>query len=143
MKTFFKEIYYYFLYGQMLGRGYSGMNKLNILLIYLEEVGIKSISRLNNIYSIYDIEIIFNDNSKFVFRCSNDKSLKWFGFMRSGKLEFSNGKILKLNSNMPSYEVLYKYKKILNEKIKESDDYTEYLPIRLLRKMKLKKIQKL
>ena len=43
---------------------------------------------------------------------------------------------------MPYSEVLYKYRKILKEEEKEeSKDYTEYLPLRLLRKLKLKKFQ--
>lgn len=137
MKEFLKEIYYYFLYGQLFGRGYDGMKKLNILLIYLEDVGIKSISKLNG---HYDLEIIFNDNSRFECRCSESRSIRWYSFMRYGKIEFSNGKILIWDSNMPSYEILYKYKKIIIEKMEDTDDYTEYLPTRVLRKLKLKKI---
>jgi hypothetical protein len=137
---FFKEIYYYFLYGQFLGKGYSRMIKLDILLVYLEEIGVKSILK-KKLFGLYGMEIIFNDNTKFKFRYSEDKSIRWYGFMGYGKIEFSNGKELKWDYNMPSYEILYKYKRIINKNIKDTDDYTEYLPLRLLRKLKLKKLK--
>ena len=82
--------------------------------------------------------ITFNDGTIYSFWDDN----KWFAWMSYGEIKFSNGKELKWDEKMPSSEVLYKYSRYIRKiKNKPDSDYTEYLPLKLLRKMKLKKLQ--
>jgi hypothetical protein len=128
-------------------RTYPVYLKLDILIIYLEKVGIKSISTNDKYWGT----IVYNDGTTYLFWNEN----RWYSWMSRGKISFSNGKELNWVNKMPSYEVLYKYKKkmTLAEKFEkklnkqpnieiEDNDYTEYLPVRLLRKLKLNKIKK-
>ena len=140
----FKKLYYKYSWGFRL---YDTSRKLDILLIYLENMKIISIKKLN-----YDYKIIFSDNSILTFWDSN----RWYAWMGIGKMEFSNGKIIEWKYEMPSYEVLCKYRKLILNKegikkieqvkieknFKKIEDFYEYLPIKLLRKEKLKKIKK-
>lgn len=137
MKNFLKEVFYYFLYGSFIGRINERYGKLDVLKIYLKEIGIKSISQLNDHYYDY-YYIIFNDDSKLYISYTNK-----FSFMRYGKMIFSNDKELKWEYKMPSYEVLYLYNKAIRKYKKELEcDYFEYLPITLQRKLKLKNLKK-
>jgi len=136
----FKLIYYNYSFDT---RCYPIDKKLNILLIYLENVEIVSIELFT-----FQCKITFVDNSELTFWNAN----RWYGWMSSGKMIFSNGKIMEWRSKCPSYETLYKYRKLIKnyEKPKtvekESNDivgdFTDCLPIKILRKEKLKKIKK-
>lgn len=134
MKDSLKEIFYYFLYGSIIGRCDSRYRKLDILKVYLEEIGIKAISKMSDHY--YDYYIIFNDDTTLYISYSTD-----YTFMRRGIMKFSD-KELKWSDGMPSYEILYKYRKIVKKYQKDIDsDYSEYLPLKLKRKLKLKKLK--
>ena len=65
--------------------------------------------------------------------------------MSHGDIYFSNGENIKWSSKMPSVEVLYKYKKYI-ENYDNNEDISKYLPlkmqIKLQRKQKLLKIKK-
>lgn len=115
MKKNLRNIYYYLKYGSIL-KNYNTNYKLDVLLVYLNEIGIRSIDLSNT----YTCVIVFND--------------------------FSNGKTLTWNCLMPSSEILYRFKKIIKaqEKVKKVVDsnFTELLPIKILRKRKLDKIKK-
>ena len=128
-----KNIFFYFLYGSFIIK-YKTSNKLDILLIYLNDIGIKSYK----IDSSYFSTITYNDGTTFKF-CNENR---WYAWMRFGKINFSNGKELTWNGIMPNYEVLFKYKKIINKLNKKSEniDFNEYLPKQLLRKRKLQKL---
>jgi hypothetical protein len=110
---------------------------LDVLIVYLEEVGVKYYDKD---YSIYTSKITFNDNTIFTF--FNDGIPK-SSFMSNGSISFSNGENLKWERKSPSYEVLYKYmieiKKL--EETKDDEDFSKYLPIQLQRKLKLKKLK--
>jgi hypothetical protein len=103
---------------------------LDILIVYLEEVGIST-------YDIGDFnsKITFKDNTVFSFWDSN----KWYAWMSSGTIHFSNGKILTWSSKCPSYEVLYKFKVEIDNFCVKS--YNDYLPIKVSRKLKLNKLK--
>jgi hypothetical protein len=136
----FKKIYYFiiFHFRYALIRNYSTNRQLYILLIYLESVGIKSIHLQRNDARYF---IIFNDNTTLEFWNNN----RWYAWMSEGKIKFSNGKILSWSSEMPSPEVLIKYIRIIRalEKKKQNEDFEQYLPIKVLRKNKLKKLNKI
>jgi hypothetical protein len=118
-----------------LYRDSPSWDKLDILLIYLEEVGIKSVEYKRGYFGC---TITFNDGTTYSFWNEN----KWFAWMVSGEITFSNGKKLEWKDRMPSSEVLYKYRRYIRKIKKDPDsDYTEYLPLKLLRKMKLKKLK--
>lgn len=121
-------------------RIYKKYNKLGILLVYLENVGIKSI---HFPYS-NKVQIYFKDGTELYATCYEDNHSV---FLSNGVMIFPNEKRLDWDERMPSYEILYKYNKII-EKERErleylkSDDYSEFLPEKLKRKLKLKKIEK-
>lgn len=134
---FLKEIYYFLKYPGT--RLYEKYKKLDVLLIYLKEVGIKS----TNIGYGYCI-VIFNDDTQLKIWNEN----RWFAWMSQGSLTLKNGKNFEWNTCMPSYEVLYHYMRHMKsiepeEKkiVKPSDDYSEYLPLKIVRKLKLKKLK--
>jgi len=60
--------------------------------------------------SNYECVIVFGDYSKLIFWNAN----RWYGWMNSGQMYFSNGKSIKWSSKSPSCEVLYKYRKLIN-----------------------------
>ena len=126
----FELFYYNISWGMRLNR----LDKnLDILLIYLKSVKIELI-QLNE----YNCIIKFTDNSELTFWTAN----RWYGFMNSGQMNFSNGKSISWSSKSPSYEVLHEYKKLIKKHEKSTKvDFYEYLPIKLLRKEKLKKIK--
>lgn len=128
-----KRIYYFWMYFALY-RDSPSWNKLDFLIIYLEEVGIKSVEYKEEYYGCI---ITFNDGT--IYRFWNEN--KWFAWMCSGEIRFSNGKKLEWRDKMPSSEVLYKYRKYIRKNIQKDSDYSEYLPLKLLRKMKLKKLQ--
>lgn len=136
MRNFFKELFYYFLFGSFIGRVDNRYSKLDILKIYFREIGIKAISQLDD--HTYDYYIIFNDDTTLYISYTTK-----FTFMRRGIMKFSNDKELKWQFQMPSYEVLYLYNKAIKKYKKEIEcDYYEYLPVKLQRKLKLKNIKK-
>ena len=95
----FKSLYYHLRYGR---RNHKTYQILDVLKIYLEEIGIKSVSS-----NLFYCTIIFNDDTNLEFWNGN----RWYAWMMSGSIEFSNGKKLKWSYKMPSNEVLFKYKK--------------------------------
>ena len=156
---FFINIFYSILYfSEAL---YKADPRLDILLIYLKEVGIKSISEDNSNFTI-----IFNDDTALTsWKLENRQyrkhlmyhQLRWFSFMSSGVINFSNGKRLNWNERMPSGEVRYKFKRVIlkyeNEEKRKADllkknieiesfNYEEYLPTKISRRLKLKKLKK-
>jgi hypothetical protein len=70
--------------------------------------------------------------------------------MSQGSINFSNGKFLSWDGSMPRYEVLYKFRKAIRKELKKSsmkdekkeEDFIQYLPLKYIRKRKLKKINK-
>ena len=137
MRKFFKEWYYFFKYAGT--KSYSTYVKLDVLLIYLNEIKIKSIS---SSYSNYTIT--FNDDTILVFWNGN----RWYAWMSHGSLCLKNGKKLEWDQAMPSYEVLYHYMVYIKsiepkeeKKEKPNNDYSEFLPLKTLRKLKLKKLK--
>ena len=120
-------------------KNYSTNYKLDVLLVYLNEVGIRTIDLNDSYYNT----IIFNDNTKMKFWNAN----RWYAWMSQGEIVFSNGKTLTWNAVMPSSEVLYKFKKIIvaQGKIKKVDDsnFTDLLPVKVIRKRKLDKLKKI
>ena len=110
----------------------SKINSSNILIIYLEQVGIRTIE-----YTGYQCYVTFKDGTLLKFWNEN----RWYSWMSTGEINFSSGKKIEWTQKMPYSEVLYKYKKLIIKNDKVLDDYTEYLPIKLLRKMKLKKLK--
>ena len=129
------SLYYWFLYG-CNNKIFVTSIKLDILLIYLKEFGIKSIEN-----STYHIKIIFNDGTKLRFWNEN----RWYSWMSNGTIEFSDGKCFSWNDKMPRNEVLYEFKKVVksieNKKDYIDNDYSEFLPQKIIRKMKLKKLK--
>ena len=85
--------------------------------------------------------ILFKDDSTIHFWNAN----RWYAWMDQGTMKFSNGKELTWYHNTPSYETLYKYKKIVKkfdkQKMIEHYNIDEYLPIKVLRKRKLKNLK--
>lgn len=137
IKKILKSIFYTLLNSSP--KIYEVYNKLDILLIYLKEIGIKEYSEDSDGYYA---TITFNDGTTYYYWDEN----KWYAWMRKGKINFSNGKILEWNDKMPSSEVIYKYKKATKKyriKIHNNNncDYSEYLPLKLIRKIKLKKLK--
>lgn len=127
-----KNAFYYFLYGSFI-INYKTNYKLYILLIYLNEIGIKSFTKQSEYISI----IIFNDNTEFIFWNEN----RWYAWMRTGEIKFSNGKKLNWDGEMPPFEVLFKYKKLIKKLERKIDtNFSEYLPTQLIRKYKLQKL---
>lgn len=137
IKKVLKSIYYMFL--NFSPRNYRTYNKLDVLLIYLNEIGIKEYSEDKD---GYNATITFNDETTYYYWNEN----RWYAWMRKGEINFSNGKVLEWNDKMPSNEVIYKYRKALKKyRIKlrnnNDNDYSEYLPLKLLRKTKLNKLK--
>ena len=134
----FKNIYYFIRYGSIM-KNYNTNYKLNVLLVYLEEIGIRKVDLSDGYYCA----VIFNDNTKMRFWNVN----RWYAWMSQGEIIFSNGKTLTWNATMPSSEVLYKFKKIIKAqgKIKKivDSEYSELLPVKVIRKRKLDKLKKI
>lgn len=128
-----RRIYYFWRYFCFL-KNHPPSKKLDILIIYLKEVGIRTIEHKKEFYGY---TITFNDGTIFKFWDNN----RWYSWMSLGEIKFSNGKKIEWSGTMPYSEVLYKYRKIIIKNEKISDDYTEYLPLKMLRKMKLKKLK--
>jgi len=127
------KFYYYISWGMRI---YSKYDELYVLLIYLKNIKISSIEKLPYYYNI-----TFEDNSVLKFWDEN----RWYSWMSSGDMNFSNGKKLSWDGVMPSYEVLHEYRKIIRkyEKSKRINgimNFSEYLPLKMIRKEKLKKI---
>lgn len=140
MRKFFKNLYYYFL---TIERLYKKCETLDVLIIYLDNFKIKSV---NIMPKQARCVIVLSDNTQIDFWYNTDETSRYDSTMSDGTIRFSNGKTFTWTSSQPSYEVLYKIKKILKlektekpEKIKSS--YEEYLPLKLLRKEKLKKLK--
>lgn len=116
-------------------RHYPYYKKLDIILVYIDNLDIVSIKN-DDYYYIFT----FSDNTILNFWHTN----RWFAFMSQGNITFSNGKILDWCNKAPSYEILYKVKKIILEYEKKQDDneYYDCLPTKLLRKQKLEKLKK-
>jgi hypothetical protein len=113
---------------------------LDVLLIYLKEVGIRTIDS-----GEFECIIVFNDNTKLKFWNVN----RWYAWMRKGEVNFSNGENLKWDDKMPSREVVFhfmravrKYEKQEKKQKKIDESYEKYLPIKIVRKIKLKNLKK-
>lgn len=140
-----ESIYYKILYSSFT-TNYESVNTLDVLLIYLENSGIKEYKKKDNFNGI----IIFNDNTEFNFWNTN----RWYAWMHQGKIKFSNGQEYSWYQKMPNFKVLYFFKKEIvrlekNEirKLKEEENLKakqmmNNAPISYIRKQKLKKIRK-
>lgn len=133
-----KKIYYGIIFHLRYAflRNEDVNRKLDVLLVYLNEIGIRSISM-----DYHWCTIVFKDNTTIEFWNAN----RWYGWMSQGKISFSNGKVLEWNDTMPSNEVLVKFIKIVTflDKKQQKEDFTQYLPVKVLRKAKLKKLNSL
>lgn len=131
-----ENLKYKFLYGD--STLYQRYEIFDILIIYLNDIGIKSLKNDEEYYST----IIFNDNTEFIFWRKNEHS----AWMSYGTINFSNGEKLKWSSKSPSYKVLYLFKKALEEYQYTNDNfniknYSKYLPLKYIRKEKLKRLK--
>jgi len=122
------------------GMNYKAAPKLDILLIYLNNIGIKNISTKD----LYYINIEFNDGT--VLKGWNTN--RWYAWLSQGKINFSNGEKMTWNNELPSYEIFYKYKKIVKkwEQKDPNPNFLKYLPKgyakRIGRLKKLEEIEK-
>ena len=151
MNKLLKKIYYWFLWHNHIKYDYYPL--LDILLVYLENVKISSIN-VDNYYAT----ILFYDNSILKFLICDDNIHftvkdynRWYIWMSKGEMSFHNGNTIDWRNDSPSREVLYKYKKLILKyekdeiiRKKEADmlKYNNCLPIKLVRKEKLKNIKK-
>jgi len=124
-----KRIFFWFHFPV---RNYETYKTLDVLLIYLEEVGIKSFTCNNP----HRVSIIFKDGTKLRFWNEN----RWYAWMSSGEINFSNGETLKWENRMPSREVVFYFRRLIRKK-EEEEDITRYLPVKMIRKKKLKKLK--
>ena len=77
---------------------------LDILFIYLNDIGIRNI----NADGEFDIIIEFNDNTAIDSWNSN----RWYAFLSRGQIKFSNGETLTWNQSMPNIKILYIIKRM-------------------------------
>ena len=135
LKKILKKIYYFILWNEKTN--YDYFSKLDILLIYLENVKIIDII-IDDDYC----KIKFSDGTKLRF--SNEYDDRWKSWMKRGVINFYNGKTLDWSYKRPSREILYKFKKLIleKEKLDTEAEINGYLPISLVRKQKLKNIKK-
>jgi len=140
MNKLLKSIYYRILWFKL--RSHKCYDALDILTIYLKNVEISKITLDRSNYKIF-----FLDGSRLKFSNCD----RWPGWMSNGDMTFHNGKIMSWYDKSPSYETLFKFKNfILNYEKKEAKrilyeekiKFDDCLPIKLLRKEKLKKITK-
>jgi hypothetical protein len=134
---YLKRLHYRRIIGDI---NYDINYKLDVLLIYLEKIGIDKVSYTkNNYYIIID----FKDGTRF--RGYNEN--RWYAWLSIGEINFSNNKQLSWNNSMPSEEVIYKFRKAILKIEKPSNssnvNFDEYLPAKLLRKKKLEKLSKI
>jgi len=135
-----KKLYYHFLWHGKLA--YKCYDVLDILNAYLDIVKISSIKT-----DKYYIDITFSDGSTLNL-WNDDRYTKW---MYRGEMEFSNGRKMKWSEKSPSYEILCKYKKVVlkyekdelkRKKESENMKYFDCIPVKYLRREKLKKFKK-
>jgi len=119
-------------------RNYNTEIRLDVLSIYLDEIGIKSIHYTRN-----DYEIVMEFNDGTILKGWNEN--KWYAWLSSGEINFSNGKLIRWSKKMPNVELALRLKKIVknfdNQKY-DNFDHTQYLPKSLIRKLKLEKLEK-
>ena len=119
-------------------RNYNTEIRLDVLSIYLDEIGIKSIHYTRN-----DYEIVMEFNDGTILKGWNEN--KWYAWLSSGEINFSNGKLIRWSKKMPNVELALRLKKIVknfdNQKY-DNFDHTQYLPKSLIRKLKLQKLEK-
>lgn len=128
--SIFNSIKYGLLYGSH--KLYETSNDLDILLIYLKEYDVKNIK-----IEYYNFIITFNDGTEAKIWNSN----KYYAWMSEGVIIFSNGKKFTWSRTMPRFEVLYKFKKLIKNYNKTHNDMEQFLPLKLQRKLKLKKLK--
>lgn len=126
---------------QKLKKEYGGKilypedKRIDVFLIYLKEVGVLTSDDKSNPYYFF---ITFKDGTKLKAWNSN----KWDCWMSYGVAEFSNGEKFEWEQKSPSYETLIAFKNLFNKSEDIDDDYTKFLPLKVKRRMKLKKIKK-
>jgi len=135
-----------FWYGMLNGwcMNYDSTHKLDVLLIFLNDIGIKKISTNT---PRYDIIIEFNDGT--IMKGWNVN--RWYAWLSQGELKCSNGEYLSWYSERPRHEIIYKYKKIVKKWEKEQkkckseySDFNKYLPKAYVKRMeRLKKLQEI
>ena len=139
MKKLFKKFYYATLNGYYMNDEVN--TKLNVLLIYLNNIGIKSID-----YESHSIKIEFNDGTLLRGWNSN----RWYAWLSEGEIKFSNGEILNWNHSRPNHEIIYKFKKIVKKwereikkkQFQEDSDFSKYLPKGYAKRLeRLKKLE--
>jgi len=117
-------------YGVM--RLYSEDNRINVLLVYLKEVGVAT-SDDSDYYYFY---VTFKDGTKL--KCWNAN--KWECWMSIGEVDFSNGEKFRWDCRSPSYETLVAFKNLFNS-CDYNSDYNRFLPLKVQRRLKLKKLK--
>lgn len=134
-----------FWYGMLNGWGMNdrASRKLDIILIYMENIGIKSIDIPKNYFGedgAY-IDIEFNDGTVMSAWNAN----RWYAWLSQGTINFSNGEKLDWNGTRPRHEIIYKLKKIVKKWEKTDDeDLSKYLPKGYAKRMeRLKKLKEL
>jgi hypothetical protein len=134
-----------FVYGALNGWGmnYDALETLDVIHLYLDNVGIKSI---DDTKSSYMITIEFNDGTIFNGWNTN----RWYAWLSQGVIDFSNGEQLVWYSKRPRYKVIYRLKTIVKNWEKEKKrnspelDFTKYLPTGYTKRMeRLKKLEEL
>jgi hypothetical protein len=129
----FKEIYYYIRYNKNIK--FKIDRTLDVLVVFLLIMRIKKVEILDN-----RLIVIFGDNTILI----SSYNKKWCSFMNNGILILSGNsevheKRYEWVNKMPPYEILYRFKKVVESKIKDQPSYDvyKYLPIDILRKIKL------
>lgn len=147
MKKFLNNFYYGMLNGW--SANYNASPKLNVLLFYLENIGIKSITFPTNLFgSSYYVDIEFKDGTRLHAWNVN----RWYNWMNCGNVKFSNVEKLEWENCRPSHEILYKYhqvikkyeKELKRQRYQEDSDFSKYLPKGYAKRMeRLKKLQEI
>lgn len=141
MINLLKNSFYKIMNGGFMNDKYTP--KLNIILIYMNDIGIKSIAFVDNNHWI---NIEFNDGTILHGWNSN----RWYAWLSQGNIKFSNGEIMKWYDYIPSHEIIYKLKKIVmkyekeleKQRYKEETDFSKYLPKGYAKRMeRLKKLE--
>ena len=117
--------------------------KLNIILFYMNSIGIKQIDSQD-----HNITIEFRDGTILKgWNCN-----RWYAWLTEGVINFSNGEKLSWSESRPNNEIFVKLKRIVKKWEKqnkkkqkiEDEDFTKYLPKGYKKRIeRLKKLEQL
>lgn len=143
MINLLKNSFYKIMNGVYMNDKYAP--KLDIILIYMNNIGIKSITLVENEHWI-DVE--FNDGTILHGWNAN----RWYAWLSQGNIKFSNGQSMKWYDYRPSHEIIYKLRKIVmkyekelkRQRYEEDTDFSKYLPKGYAKRMeRLKKLEEI